>query len=136
MIEVFKTTNPKVLPYITEKFSEIQGLDIDAAIEFLLLKLASDPDNTMFVVGFEDQELKSFIFGWVNSNEKHGWIQQAWTDVDFPKEYKIETLNKFEDWVEEKGFSVIKCQTKRQKMNAWKKLYNFEEDAVVLTKEI
>jgi len=136
MTEIFKTDNPKIIPYIVEKMHNIKDLDVREATEGLLIQLASSPDNTAIFVVFEEEELKSFIYGWYNELEKIGWIQQAWADASLQREYKQEIFERFGDWAKEFGAKSIQAQTTRINMKAWKRLYGLTEHAVVMIKEL
>jgi hypothetical protein len=136
MIEIFKAENPKVIPYVVNKFAEFENLDPRKATEHLLIKLAQDPEGTGIFVIFEDGDLKAFIFGWINEIDNIAWIQQAWADPSVEALYKNELFEKFADWGRSLGATHIQAQTQRMKLKAWKKLYGLTEHAVVLQKEL
>ena len=136
MIEIFKAENPKIIPFIVDKFSEFDNLDQHAATEHLLLKLATDPDTTGIFVLFQDEELKAFIFGWLNTIDKIAWIQQAWADPDIPNLYKNELFERFGEWGLSLGATHIQAQTERTNVKAWTRLYGLTEQAVILQKEL
>ena len=136
MIEIFKAGSHKIIPYIANKFSEIENLDVHSAVEHLMLKLASDPEGTGIFVIFEDEELKAFIFGWINDIDRVAWIQQAWADSKTDSIYKTELFDKFCDWGKDLGCTHVQARTQRMNLRAWKKLYDLTEHAVVLQKEL
>ena len=136
MLEIFKAESSKVLPYITEKLHEIEGLDVREEVEVLLLQLATDPEGTAMFVIFEDEELVAFIYGWLHDSTKYVWLANAWGSTKIKTTYKQELFDRFLDWGKELGAEEIRAQTKRKNMKAWEKTYGLTELAVILYKEI
>lgn len=136
MIEIFKAESHRVIPYVAEKFENIEGLDVRKAVQRLLLQFASDPDNTCLIAVFEDEELQGFIFGWYDTFKESLWLQQAWADKKLKKVYSQECFDKFCDWGSDKGASKVQFQTTRKNAKVWKRAYNVDEYSILLQKEI
>ncbi len=134
MLEIFKAESPKILPYIAEKFENIEGLDVETAVETLLIRVASQPETTGVFVIFDGEELVGFLFGWMNG--KTVWLNQAWSDPDIQHEYKQEIFDKFCDWGKSLGATDIQAQTQRANSKVWKRLYDLNEHAIILRKEL
>ncbi len=136
MIEIFKAENINILRYLTEKLPEFIDTDVDLAIQQILYQWAKDEKNFNLTVCFEDEKLKAFVLGWIEPLRTYAWVEYAYGDPTLDKVQRKETLDRFCDWAKDKGKNEIRFMTKRMSAKAWKRLYDAEEIALVLRKEI
>jgi hypothetical protein len=131
MIEIFRAKNPEVFVHISRKLHHFKDItDESATLKKMLFKFAKYPEATNVQVMFEDNELKMFLFGYLQ--DEYGWIDYAWTDNDVSIMYRREIIDRFLDWCQEQGKTQVRLQTEASSADAWKQQYKFSDCGVVL----
>lgn len=131
-MKLFRAKHPYVLRYLAEKMSEE---NLDKRINQYILRFAQNPESLCIEVVFEEEILKAFVIAYVEPDEPYAWIDEGWAEASLAREYKIELMDRVEDWALSQSRKELRAETTRP-ISAWERLYDFKEYAVIIRKDL